>query len=245
MQIRSLLFPVVLLLLLFPAGIAAQQTFSYRKFSVKHRITLGPVISFHTNHPKMTTEGKSKAGFNFAYKTELFLGRRTNLIGGLEYLSQGLSFRGYFKKPGYTYLFDETFPYTHEIRYNELQLPVGLKLALNSEKERAWTPYLIGQIAPRYIISSYFVVTNDSTSTTAYDGKGDLGFQYEYLTPRFNFVYNLGIGFQKNNRTNGRAFIIDISYRRGYSRLHYSGYQGSNDLHIKDAALSITIGMRI
>jgi hypothetical protein len=236
---------VILLLLLISMQSAAQQKFNYSQFSLKHRLTFGPVFSKFNNHPKMTTDTKAKLGFNVAYKAELFLGRRTNLTGGLEYISQGFTFRGYYEKYGHTYLFDETFPYTHEVRFNELQLPVGLKLALNSEKEHAWTPFLFGHIAPRYIMNSYFVITNDSTGTSPYDGKGNLGFQYQFLARGFNFSYGLGIGIQKNFRTTGRAFIIEFCYRRGYSRLHYEGFEESNDLNIKDSSLGITIGMRI
>jgi hypothetical protein len=89
------------------------------------------------------------------------------------------------------------------------------------------------------------VITNDSTNTAPFDAKGDLDFQYQFLFKKFNFVYDLGIGFQKNYRTTGRAFIFEVCYRRGYSPLHYTGDGQSNDLNIKDASLSFTIGLRI
>jgi hypothetical protein len=108
------------LLVVLNLSVQAQQTFSYSQFSIKHRITFGPAFSFFKNHPKMTVDTKAKVGFNAAYKMELFLGRRTNLLAGLEYMTQGLTFRGYYDAPGYTYVFDESFAYTHEIRFSDI-----------------------------------------------------------------------------------------------------------------------------
>lgn len=236
---------LLFILFLFPLNSFSQQTFSFGPGSLKHRISFGPVVSFFKNHPKHTVDTKAKMGFNFAYKAEIFLGRKTNLLTGLEYMTQGVKFRGYYKADGFTYLFDETFPYTHEVRFNEIQLPIGLKLSLNKEKDKAATPYFFGGIGARYIFSSYTVITNDSTDVSPYDGKGTLGFEHHWIAKGFNVFFSGGFGVQKNYRVTGRAVFFEFTYKYGISRLHYSGYQNSNDLKIGNNNLAITVGLRL
>jgi hypothetical protein len=245
-SLRSLCSSVVklilLLLLSFPSY--SQQVESRKPSILRHRISVGPVFSFYKNDPHFAVNTKSKIGANVAYKTEILLGRRTNVLLGLEYMSQGLKFNGYYADTGYTYLFDETFAYTHELRYNELQLPVGLKLALNSEKEYAATPYLIGGVGARYIFNSYITISSDSTETSPYDGKGSIGFEHELFAKGLNAFFFGGIGIQKNYRSTAKAIFFELTFKRGFSRIHYEGYQKSNNINIRDRNLAITLGLR-
>lgn len=231
-------------LILLPAIVFAQDGEPYRKGKVKHRVSFGPVISMYKNDPHFSKNTKAKFGANVAYKAELLLGRKTNLMVGLEYMSQGLKFNGYYTDTGYTYLYDETFAYTHEIRYNEAQVPIGLKLAFNSEKEHPFTGYLFGGIGFRYIFNSYFVIASDSLGTTPYDGKGNLDFEHQLVTKSLNGFYHGGLGIQKNYRNSGRAFFLEATYKYALSRLHYAGFKNSNNINIKEGNLAITVGLR-
>lgn len=234
----------IILLLLLPFSSQSQQVESRKPSILKHRVSLGPVFSFYKNDPHHAINTKSKIGINACYKTEILLGRRTNVLLGLEYMSQGLKFNGYYADTGYTYLFDETFAYTHEIRYNEVQVPVGLKLALNSEKDSPVTPYLFGGVGVRYIFSSYNVISSDSTDVTPYDGKGTVGFEHELVTKNFNAFFFGGIGIQKNYRSSAKAIFLEFTFKRGFSRIHYSGYQNSNNINIRERNLAVTFGLR-
>lgn len=217
-----------------------------RKASIlKHRISVGPVISLFRNDPHFTANTKAKVGINAAYKTEILLGRKTNVLLGLEYMSQGLRFNGYYADTGHTYLYDESFSYLHEIRYNEVQVPIGLKLAFNSEKENPYSAYLFGGIGFRYIFSSYVVISSDSTETTPYDGKGTLGFEHELVTKGFNAFYNGGLGIQKNLRATHKGIFLELTFKRGFSRIHYTGFKDSNNINFRDNNLAITFGLRL
>lgn len=222
----------------------SQDGFPYRKGKVRHRISAGPVISFYKNHPFHTINTKPKLGANVAYKAEVLLGRKTNLLVGLEYLSQGLTFNGYYKAPNATYLFDKTYAYTHELRYNEVQLPIGFKLAFNKEKDMPVSAYTFGGVGFRYIFNSYIVITNDSTNTSPYDGAGTIGFENEIVVKGFNAFFYGGLGLQKNFRDTGKALFFELTYRYGISRIRYDGYLNSNNLNIKESNLAITLGFR-
>ena len=143
------------------ASLNAQDPANYRKGAIKSRLSLGPVISFYKNHPQHTINTKAKAGFCASYKSEILLGRKINFMFGLEFFHQGLTFQGYYSAPGYTYLFDKTFAYTHEISIQEFQLPIGFKKAFNFEQDNLYTPYFFGGVGGRYLFSSYYVITND------------------------------------------------------------------------------------
>jgi hypothetical protein len=233
---------VLLLFLSLPSY--SQQVESRKPSILKHRISVGPVFSFYKIDPHYGINTKAKVGMNACYKTEILLGRKTNVLLGLEYMNQALKFNGYYADTGYTYIFDESFAYTHEIRYNEVQLPVGLKLALTSEKDRPVTPYLFGGVGARYIFSSYIVVESDSSEVTPYDGKGTVGFEHELVTKNFNAFFFGGVGIQKNYRSTAKAIFLEFTFKRGFSRIHYSGYQNSNNVNIRESNLAITFGLR-
>ncbi len=252
----------IIALLLWVGGIQsilAQDPANYRKGSIKNRLSIGPVMSIYKNHPQHTINTKAKLGFCASYKSEILLGRKINFLIGLDYLNHGITFHGYYSALGYTYLFDKTFAYTHEIRVKELQIPIGFKRAFNNEKDNFYTPYYFGGIGERFILSSYYVITNDSTENVVFDGKGSMNFEHQFISKVFNKLFNGagtsitgklnaffygGIGTQYNFRTTAKALLFEITYKYGISRLHYEGYQNSNNLNIKDSHLSFSIGLK-
>lgn len=238
----SILFVCYLLLLSFNSF--AQDPYSKHSRRLKHRLSAGIVMSFYKNHPQLTSGTKAKPGFNAAYKVDIVLVRHTLLVTGIEFMSQGTKFYGYYKAPQHTYLFDETFPYYHEIRYNEIQMPLGFKHVLNNEKDNFYTPYYFGGIGFRYLVKSMSYIENDSTQVPVYDGKTDLTFEHHMIDKKFNAFYHIGAGVQKNFRTSAKALFIEFTFKYNMSRLHYTGYNDSNALNIRDSNLAITFGLK-
>jgi hypothetical protein len=237
---------VLTALVLFIAFAAySQQSSSYSRGKIKHRISAGPVFTIYKNDPHYTINTKAKGGATVAYNAEILLGRRTNVLAGLAYMSQGLKFKGYYADTGFTYLYDQSFSYEHEIRYSEIQAPLGLKLAFNYEQETAVTPYLFGGIGARYIYKSYIVISSDSSGTTPYDGKGTVDFEHQRIHKNVNGFYYGGFGIQKNYRSSARSIFFEITFKRGFSRIHYTGYQNSNKIYFRDNNLAFTLGFRI
>jgi len=234
-----------LVLLFFSNSIFAQQELSrHRSRKLKHRISAGPVISFYKNNTLHTVNTKAKAGFNAAYKCEIPLARKTNLLVGMEYMSQGLKFNGYFSAPNHTYLFDQTFSYSHDIQYQEVQLPLAFKIALNPEKEKVWSSYIFVGTGFRYLVKSTAFIESDSTQETVMDGPTNLTFENHIVEKHFNAFLQAGFGFQKNFSKTGHALFFEFTYKYNISRLHYVGYNNSNNLNIKDNNLAICIGIR-
>ncbi|HLC83634.1 MAG TPA: outer membrane beta-barrel protein [Bacteroidia bacterium] len=233
------------LLFAFAINLNAQDGMPYRKGKVKHRISIGAVKSYYINHPQHTRNTKAKFGFTASYKSEILLGRKTNILIGLDYFNHSVIFNGYYKAPTYTYLYDETFAYTHEIRIQEIQIPLALKITFNSEKEHFYSPYFIGGVGARYIFGAYSVISNDSTELTVYDAKDNIDFENQRVRKGLNAFYHAGLGIQYNFRDSGRALFFEVNYRYGISRFHYDGNEGSNNLNIKDNHLVFAIGMRL
>jgi hypothetical protein len=238
---------VVALTLFFTISFEAmsQEGTAYRKGKIKHRISVGLLKSFYKNQPEYTINTKAKTGYTASYKAELFLGKKTNLLLGLEYFNQGLTFNGYYEAPGHTYVFDKTFAYSHDLSIQEVHLPLSLKVAFNSEREHFYTPYFIGGVGARYIFSSYSVIGNDSTGITVFDQKDNIDFEHQQLVKNLSAFFQVGVGLQKNFRISAKAVFFEISYKQAISRLHYDGNKNSNDLNIKDNHLIFSIGLRL
>lgn len=233
------------LFLFFSFSVFAQQDASnYRIRKVHHRVSAGPALSFYKNNPLHTINTKAKSGFNAAYKCEIKLGRKTNFLAGLEYMSQGLKFNGYYSAPNHTYLFDKTFSYTHEIRFQEIQLPLAFKVALKQEKDNLLSPYVFLGPGFKYITKSTAFILSDSTELTVSDGKTDLTFENHLIDKHFNSFLHAGLGIQKNFHETGKAMFIEFTYKYNISRLHYVGNQNTNNLNIRNNSLSICIGLR-
>jgi hypothetical protein len=227
----------------FPSLLYSQ---AFEKGKIKHRVSIAPLKSFYKNDPHLTTKTKAKFGFNASYKAEFFSGKKLNFTAGLDYSYQHFTFKGYYAAPGYTYLFDKTFPYTHDVQVQELQLPIGFKESFVREQSYDYTPYVIGGVAFRYLFKTYTVITNDSTDLTVFDSKqSSVDFESKIPAPKINSLLYLGFGFQRNHRDTGRATFFELTYKYGISRFNYYGNNHSNNLGISNNCLAFTVGFRI
>lgn len=248
LKIKSFILIVATLITSFAF---ASEEFPFRRGVVRHRLSFAPVASFYKNHPYHTINTKSKSGFCATYKVEVFSGKKLNLLLGLEYLNQGFSFQGYYARPGYTYAYDKTFAYSHTARVQEINVPIGLKLAFNLEADNYFSPYFSGGFAPRYIINSYNLIVNDSTGITVYEGRGNVDFENNvgllpFLPParKLNGFLFGGVGVQFNFRGSAKALFFEMTYKYALSRFNYHGYKNSNDLNIKNSNLAFIFGIR-
>ena len=211
---------------------------------VKHRLTAGPVISLYQNDRHLASNSHAYFGFDVNYKTEVYLGGVTSLLMGLEYMNQGLKFNGYYTAPGHTYLYDNTFPYSHTLRYQEIQLPLAIKVSFNTEKNNPFSPYAFLGAGYRYIFQSTASVTSDSTGEHIYRGHNDITFENHLIDNHINTFIEGGLGIQKNNRENAHAFFIEITYKYSLSRIYYDGNGNTNKVFFRDPCLTINAGWR-
>ena len=244
-ELKDKVFRLLLIFILLPAFSFSNDGVPFRKGKVKHRLSIGVIKSFYQNHPEHTINTKGKLGFSASYQSEIAMGGKSNFLIGLEYQSTGLLFNGYYKKPGYTYLFDRSYSYLHEIRFQEVQLPISIKITLNSEKEHSYSPYFIGGVGARYIFSSYSIISSDSTGRTVYDAKDNIDFENQRLLKGLNAYFHAGLGLQYNVKNSTRAVYFELKYKYGISRFHYDGNEQSNDLNIRDGHFIFLVGCRL
>lgn len=244
MTIKKRIYYISFFLLTISSCIHAQNESLYQKTILKHRISIGPVFSFYKIDPNFAIKVKSRLGINVCYKSEIFLGRRTNVLIGLEYLNEGITFKSYYEAAGYTYLFDKTFAYFHDVRLQRVNLPISLKLAFNSETNNTFSTYGLLGVGATYLYKSTTYIESDSTKNAVYEGKTNVRFENYRISKKMSGFYLLGLGAQRNNRKNGRALFFELIYNYGLSRLHYEGHEYSNKLEIKNALLAFTFGIR-
>lgn len=258
-SVTTLAKVIVLLYLSMVNMLFAQTSGENHRLKTKQRFSIAPSAGIYKNHPQLTTATKGKTGFCASFKEEVIIGRRRSFLIGLDYFSQGFTFRGYYSAPGHTYLYDKSFAYTHDIAVHELHIPILIKNALNNEKNSKYTPYYMAGGGFRYILNSYYVITNDSTDDVLYEGKGNINFEYSVYSQAANSLFNghgtsitkkmnafiiAGFGFQRNIRDTGKSIFFELTYKYGISRLHYTGDSNSNNLNIKDSFLLFNFGVR-
>jgi hypothetical protein len=235
---------ILLIAAIVYAGTSVGQGIYYQTFSLKHRISAGPMLSFFGKDPHAFTKVNPLFGFTVNYNSEIGIVDNLNLLVGLTYTNQALQFNGYYVAPGYTYIFDNSFAYTHRLRFQNIQLPISLKLNLNTDDDHAYTPYFMLGFGFSYVYSSTASITSDSTGNNVYNGKTDLAFENFVFNKKFNSFFQGGFGIQKNMRKKERALFLDLVYKYDISRLYYEGHQHSNAVRFRNSSISVVVGLK-
>jgi hypothetical protein len=216
----------------------------YQTVSLKHRVSAGPMLSFFGKDPHALTNVNPLFGFTISYNSEIDIIDNLSLLVGLTYANQAVQFNGYYVAPGHTYIFDNSFAYTHRLRFQSLQLPINLKFNLNTETDHFYTPYFLLGFGFNYLYSAKTSITSDSTGNKIYSGKTDLAFENFVFSKKFNSFFQGGFGIQKNMRKKDRAIFLDLIYKYDISRLYYEGYENSNAVRFRNSSLSIVVGLK-
>lgn len=219
------------------------QGYYFRFPPVHHRFSAGGTFSFFSKDPHVVKSIRPLIGYCANYSAEIEIFDKASLMIGLSYTSLAAQFQAYYAAPGYTYVFDGTFAYTHRLRYQMVQLPIGMKFNFNSEADNFFTPYGLLGIGFSYILSAKTTIVSDSTDTRVYKGNADLTNENAALLKKLNSFAQAGLGIQKNNRNNGRALFLEFSYKYDVSRLHYGGYQNSNRINFRNSNVSVIVGV--
>jgi hypothetical protein len=235
---------IVLLATLIYTGTSSGQGIYYQTISLKHRISGGAMLSFFGKDPHALTKVNPLFGFTAGYASEIDIIDNLNLLVGLTYTNQALQFNGYYVAPGHTYIFDNSFAYTHRLRFQNIQLPISLKFNLNTEADNAYTPYLMLGFGFSYLYNAKASITSDSTGNRIYNGKADLAFENFVFNKKFNSFFQGGFGIQKNMRKKEKALFLDFIYKYDIARLYYTGHEDSNAIRFRNSSLSVVVGLK-
>jgi len=220
----------------------AQDIASSGKPKVNKRLYGGFIFPIFTNNPYHTTGTSSSFSFNLGFKrTFIFASSKFDI--GIEYLNQGLSFQSYYFAPGYSVLYDKSFPFLHDLRIQELQLPVLYRYMFGKETRNKTTPYLTIGWALRFIAYATSTIQS-SDGILVFDDQTDLGFENPFITSRLSSMWQASFGLQFNNVKTLKAFYVELGYKLGTSRYHYVGNGTSNDLMIKDSNVTLNFGYK-
>lgn len=213
------------------------------KYRPNNLIYAGAVVPFYSNNPYHTIDTQGAFSFNAGYK-KIIRVLEGSFECGVEYVNEGLSFKSYYFAPGYSKLYDKTFPYTHDVRMNELQIPLLFRHTFNKENKHKATPYFTAGWALRILMYSSTSIQSIADGTEVYSGQTDLSFQYPFPWNNFGSLLQGGLGLQFNNIQTQSALFFELNYKLGISAFHYTGANASNDLIIKDSNLTINVGYK-
>jgi hypothetical protein len=205
------------------------------------RFYLGLVFPDYKNNPEHTIDTKSEFSFNLGLK-RTFVFFQSEFDIGLEYVNQNFSFDSYYFAPGYSVLYDKTFPFEHDVNINEFQVPVLFRQTYGNESRSKVTTYFTVGWILRYFAYSSTSIEDIATGVQVYDGKTNISFEYPLLLAQLGSMIQGGFGMQFNNIQTKKSNFIELNYRLAISRFHYTGYDNSNDLLIRDSNFTFTIG---
>lgn len=242
-MIRTKKIIILLLATVCTTGCWAQEGFYFQPV-LKNRVSAGALFSFFGKDPHVAKNIKPLFGFTVAYNAEIELVDNTSILTGITYANQAVRFNGYYVAPGYTYLFDETFAYTHRLRFQSAQLPIAIKFNFNLEEDHPFTPYFFAGLGFSYIFNAKVSVVSDSTESTIYKGMTDLGYENHLIHEKLNTFFQGGFGIQRNLRKKERALFLELIYKMDVSRLQYRGYENSNNIRMRNSNVSVVAGIK-
>jgi hypothetical protein len=233
---------LTLILLFILPLLAPAQEYKTKKF--KKRIYFGPAIASYKNNTDFTVNTRPRMGVNLGVRFEYMFNGYNSLCFAAEYLTHGLSFDSYYFDLGQVTLYDKTFPYHHQARLHEAQLPVLFKYNFQKENNKARNTYLLIGWGYRYILASYSYITNISNGRAAWEGPTDATAENPLLLKRGSSMLMAGIGFERNNLPKERAIYLELLYKYGLSRFQYNGSGTAAPFFIKDAFTCINVGAK-
>ncbi len=207
------------------------------------RFYIGVMIPTLSTAPNTLENLGSGFSFNIGLKrTYTIMGADFDL--GLEYINQSLSFDTYYFAPGYSVIYDKTFPFEHDLNINEFQLPVLYRKTFGRESRSKHTSYFTIGWALRYLAYTSTSIQDNATGVQVYQGKTNLTFEYPFIFSQLGTLVQAGFGLQFNNLLTKKAIFVDLNYKLAITRLNYTGASNSNNIFIDDSAFILTIGRK-
>lgn len=231
-----------ILLLTILTHLASAQEYKVKKF--KKRVYFGPVIASYKNNPDFTVNTRPRMSVDLGVRFEYMFNGYNSLCFAAEYLTHGLSFDSYHFESGQITLYDKTFPFHHQVRLHEAQLPILFKYNLQRENDKPRNTYFLIGWGYRYILSSYAYITKISTGRAAWEGNIDATAEHDLFFKRGSSMLMAGFAIEKNNLRKEKGIYLEFLYKYGLSRFQYNGSGTAAPFFIKDSFTCITVGIK-
>jgi hypothetical protein len=216
---------------------------------VKVRLDFGLMALFIANDPHYTT-GTAALGtpYTIGLKLDIPIQKNAEILVGADYMNEEFNFFSYYFAPHYSFLYNDSLFYNHDIQMSELQIPVLYKINFSQENRNIKTFYLTLGWAYRLLFynNAYITNPNASRNTFLWEGQNDITSKFPLFGPRGSGLLEAALGYQHNALRNGNAWFLEVEYKLGLSSFIYSGnMQGSNNVEFTLNTLSFKFGLRL
>ena len=234
------------LLILIQAQTGFAQLNQTARQKPKFMIMFSGIISLYHNDPRITANTSPLPGYSLSVRSEFPIAKDLKLVTGLEIISQGLTFDSYYFAPGSSVLFDKNYIYNHNIRCNEIAIPLLIRMNLTPREEAAFhTFYVSLGWELKYNLSARSTIINSNDGSLLYDGPVSLSYENHFLNQDIGNYIVASLGYNRNLFPSKKSVFFDITYRYGLSRNLYTGNGNSNHLFFRNTNLNIGIGIRL
>ncbi len=218
---------------------------------VKVRIDFGLLQQFYVTDPNYTT-GENTTGdgtpYTLGLKLEIPIMKNSDIITGIDYMNEGFNFDSYFFAKGYSFLYNDSLVYNHDISLDEIQIPILYKMNFSNEERNVKTFYATLGWAFRYLLFNNATVTSteDTKHPFVWEGQNDIVSAYHLITAQGSGIIEASLGYQHNALRNGNAWYLEIEYKYGVSPFIYNGNgMGSNNVQFSLNTLAFKFGLRL
>ncbi len=186
----------------------------------------------------------AKTGYMFGIVEEIPVQKRSYIQIGLQILKDGVTFNSYYFAPGYSFLYDGSENFTHNVDMNEIHIPILYKFPLGPTDRKNRSVYMTFGWKFRYISYTNSQITDNNTGYLVWNQERDVSSVYKIISQYGSSIFEASIGYQRNTKKKKkRGWYMNLEYNYGISPLFYSGNgQGSNDVIFHLNTLIFKIG---
>jgi hypothetical protein len=205
----------------------------------------GPALPFYQINSNHMDHVKAKPAFTASVRGNFRINRTASVILGLQYLYHGNSFNSYYFPDSTVQLYDKNFNYTYESRFQDLSIPLGIRIKLTNKKQKESCIYteLIWAMKRRF--ASNLQVNSSLYGNSVYDDDaGSIFTINKQRKPTANTV-SLGFGFDKNFPDRKSGWFIGIAYTYVLNTFYFSRTSNMpKSLYQNESFAALTAGVR-
>jgi hypothetical protein len=188
---------------------------------------------------------KAKPAFTISVRGHIRINRTASAILGIQYLFHGNSFNSYYFPDSTLQLYDKNFTYTYESRFQDLSIPVGIRIKLNSKKQKESCIYteLIWALKRRF--ASNLQVNSALYGKSVYDDDAGSIFYLNKQRKATANTVSLGFGFDKNFPDKKSGWFIGLNYTYVLNTFYFARTNNMpKSLYQNESFAALTAGIR-
>lgn len=184
-------------------------------------IYAGPGLSIYSINTKHADDLKNKPTFNAGFKLLFLMNKSTYFFTSIQILTHGNSFNSYYFADSTLKLYDKTYNYKYDSKFNDFSINAGLRYKFTENHQTKSKIYgELGCILKQRIGGLLDVSSISYGNSVYYDTPGN-NFSIGKNSNKNAFGVLLASGFDKNFRDKKSAWFVEINFQYCINRFDF------------------------